>query len=85
MALMETNKMTTELGFTNTNKQIVIISTGLPGTDYQQKVYGVKCKECGHIYGVNGSDIHDRLCPVCQGGKPGIGDWSVLGDIGIID
>jgi len=28
--------------------------------------------QCGHEYGANGSDIFQRKCPKCQGGKPGI-------------
>jgi hypothetical protein len=26
----------------------------------------------GDVYGVNGSDIHDRQCPSCQGGETGL-------------
>lgn len=36
-----------------------------------QKVYLLACKRCGFLYGANGSDIHDRKCPQCQGGKAG--------------
>lgn len=56
----------------NRNGQIVIRDTGLPGTDYQQRVYQIGCSECGYVYGANGSDVHERKCPKCQGGKPGL-------------
>ncbi|MDF9442967.1 hypothetical protein EM864_14585 [Stenotrophomonas acidaminiphila] len=65
-------KGTTSIGFTNGNKQKNIRATGLPGTDHGQSVYVMHCQECGEIYGANGSDIHLRKCPVCQGGRPGL-------------
>ena len=27
---------------------------------------------CGARYGANGSDFHQRKCPNCQGGMPGL-------------
>jgi hypothetical protein len=63
---------TTVPGFVNRNKQVVIRSTGLPGTDHLQTVYQLGCSACGHVYGANGSDIHLRLCPTCQGGATGL-------------
>ena len=42
------------------------------GTDYNQYAYKVCCIHCEHIYGANGSDMHERKCPECQGGEPGI-------------
>lgn len=59
-------------GVTNTNGQKVLRSTGLPGTDYGQSVYVLRCGSCGHEYGANGSDAWLRKCPSCQGGKPGL-------------
>jgi Zn finger protein HypA/HybF involved in hydrogenase expression len=59
---------TTQPGYVNRNRQVVIRNTGLPGTDYGQSVYQLGCSDCGHVYGANGSDIHLRLCPKCQGG-----------------
>ena len=64
---------TTQPGFINDNEQITVRNTGLPGTDHGQTVYQVACSRCGHNYGANGSDLHDRKCPKCQGGKPGLG------------
>jgi hypothetical protein len=63
---------TTEPGFINSNGQITIRNTGLPGTDHNQFVYQLACSVCGHVYGANGSDIHERKCPACQNGRPGI-------------
>lgn len=65
-------KGTTALGFKNRNGQENVRATGQPGTDYLQTVYVLKCTHCGTSYGVNGSDIHLRKCPECQGGRPGI-------------
>jgi hypothetical protein len=62
----------TETGFVNPNGQVTIRNTGLPGTDHNQYVYQIACSRCGEIYGANGSDIHERKCPACQGGRPGI-------------
>jgi hypothetical protein len=63
---------TTSPGYTNRNRQRVIRATGLPGTDHLQKIYVLHCGDCGTEYGANGSDIFLRLCPSCQGGKPGL-------------
>ncbi len=63
---------TAQPGFVNRNRQVVIRNTGLPGTDYGQSVYQLGCADCGHVFGANGSDIHLRLCPKCQGGAPGL-------------
>lgn len=70
---MSTGKsLTTCIGYTNRNGQVVIRNTGLPGTDHGQMVYQLGCSLCGHVYGANGSDIHLRLCPSCQGGTKGL-------------
>ena len=58
-------------GYENRNGQITIRATGLVGTDHGQYVYVLRCL-CGNEYGANGSDIHIRRCPVCQGGRPGL-------------
>jgi hypothetical protein len=65
-------KGTTKIGFVNDNGQVVVRNTGLRGTDHLQYVYQLACSHCGENYGANGSDIHDRLCPHCQKGKPGL-------------
>jgi hypothetical protein len=28
--------------------------------------------ECGYIFGANSCDVHERLCPQCEGGAPGL-------------
>lgn len=65
-------RSTTEPAFKNPYGQITIRNTGFPGTDHNQYVYQLACSHCGHVYGANGSDIHERKCPKCQGGRPGI-------------
>lgn len=65
-------RSTTEPGFVNANGQITVRNTGTPGTDHYQYVYQLACSGCGHVYGANGSDIHERKCPNCQGGRTGL-------------
>jgi PHP family Zn ribbon phosphoesterase len=62
---------TTAIGFRNKNGQLVVRNTGKPGTDHLQYIYQLACSKCGHNYGANGADIHERKCPACQGGAPG--------------
>ena len=61
-----------QIGALNRNGQRCLGHQGVMGTDHGQKAYGVHCTECGHEYGANGSDLHERRCPACQGGTPGI-------------
>jgi hypothetical protein len=63
---------TTKIGNINRNHQTVVRSTGLPGTDHGQRIYMLRCGDCGVEYGANGSDIFQRKCPACQGGAPGL-------------
>jgi hypothetical protein len=63
---------TTKVGFVNDNLQVVIRNTGLPGTDYGQQIFQMGCSICGHVYGANGADIHDRKCPKHGGGAEGL-------------
>ena len=63
---------TTTPGYVNRNNQIVVRATGLSGTDHGQYVYVLRCSKCQTEYGANGSDIFQRLCPNCQGGRPGL-------------
>ena len=55
------DKGTTRPGYRNRNGQVVLRSTGLPGTDYNQTIYVLRCENCGHEYGSNGSDNHPAL------------------------
>ena len=66
-------------GDINRNDQILIARSGLPGTDHLQYVWVLTCARrdetgaiCGARYGANGSDFHQRKCPDCQGGMPGL-------------
>lgn len=65
---------TTAIGFINRNNQKNHGTRGVKGTDHGQYSYRLEClnADCGQEYGANGSDIHLRKCPRCQGGKPGI-------------
>ena len=63
---------TTEPGYRNRNDQTVIRKTSLPGNDHNQRVYVLECSRCQHRYGANGSDIWQRRCPQCGGGRPGL-------------
>jgi hypothetical protein len=67
-----TDRKTTEPGYTNQNGQTVVRATGKDGTDHLQKVYVLRCGICGHEYGTNGTDIFQRKCPKCAGGRPGL-------------
>ena len=66
------SKDTTAVGSENRNSQVVVRPTGREGTDHNQKVYVLRCAPCGNEYGANGSDVHLRKCPNCQGGAPGL-------------
>ena len=66
------NAGTTETGYRNRNDQIVIRKTDLLGNDHNQRVYVLECTLCQHRYGANGSDIWQRRCPECGGGRPGL-------------
>lgn len=63
---------TTAIGFVNKNGQIVVRKTDLPGTDHGQTIYVLRCLECGHHFGANGSDIWLRRCPRHDGGAAGL-------------
>jgi hypothetical protein len=63
---------TTQPGYRNRNGQVVLRATNLPGNDHLQYVHVLRCSACRSEYGANGSDIHLRRCPSCQGGAPGL-------------
>ena len=66
----EQKKKTTEKGYVNRNQQENLGRTSEPGTDHCQWFYQMKCLHCGHLYKANGTDIFQRKCPKCQGGRP---------------
>lgn len=59
----------TEKGYINKRNQRNNGCTYSHGTDFNQKFYSMECLNCGHKYKANGSDIWERKCPKCQGGK----------------
>lgn len=60
---------TTNPGYINKNNQRNNLKTDMPGSDHNQLLYEMECLNCGNKYLANGSDIWQRKCPVCQGGK----------------
>jgi hypothetical protein len=73
---MSGTSATTQIGYVNPNHQRCSGHRSVPGTDHLQFAYKVDCLRCGYVYGANGSDLHERRCPECQGGKPGLRYWS---------
>lgn len=63
---------TTQIGYVNRNKQRCAGHRGVAGTDHGQVAYRMECLDCGHVYGANGSDVFQRKCPKCDGGRAGI-------------
>lgn len=63
---------TTRAGYRNRNGQVVQRRTNLRGNDHLQWIYVLKCSQCAHEYGANGSDIFQRRCPRHQGGAAGL-------------
>lgn len=63
---------TTQVGYVNRNQQRCHGHCGRAGTDHNQLAYRLECTVCENVYGTNGSDVHLRRCPACQGGAPGI-------------
>ena len=63
---------TVQIGFTNGNDQKCRGHRGLPGNLTGALAYKIECLLCGHVYGANGPDVHERLCPNCQDGADGI-------------
>ncbi len=65
---------TTRIGFVNRNNQKCGGHRGVAGTDHGQFAYRMACLNptCRHIYGTNGTDVFQRKCPKCQGGRDGI-------------
>ena len=61
---------TTEQGYVNRNNQVNMGKTEEPGTDNMQWFYNMQCLNCGYSYKANGTDIFQRKCPKCQGGRP---------------
>ncbi|MFA6012476.1 MAG: hypothetical protein WC799_20970 [Desulfobacteraceae bacterium] len=67
-----------KIGFLNPNGQLCCGHCEVPGTDNNQYAYKTECTICGYVYGANGTDMHERKCPECQGGAMGIKYWKTL-------
>lgn len=59
----------TDMGYVNTNRQKNMGLTEKQAARPYAKIYQMLCTDCGHRYYANGSDIHLKKCPKCQGGK----------------
>lgn len=68
---------TVKIGSLNPNGQKCCGHCGVAGTDHGQYAYKTECTRCGYTYGANGSDMHERRCPECQKGAPGIRYWII--------
>jgi len=68
------NGDTVQIGYINPNNQMCLGTKDTPGTDHLQVSYRMICLEenCEIIYGANGTDVHEKKCPKCQNGAPGI-------------
>ena len=60
----------TEDGYINKNDQKNNGRSNERGTDYGQWFYHMECLKCRYTYFANGTDIWQRKCPKCQGGRP---------------
>jgi hypothetical protein len=57
---------TTTIGFRNLHRQEVMRKTDRAGVAEVQRVYLLRCVECGHEHQSDGCDVHARRCPSCQ-------------------
>ena len=58
----------TAVNYKNRYRQINLGRTEKRGTDNGQWFYRMRCEDCLYEYLANGSDIHLKKCPACQGG-----------------
>ena len=73
--------MPMKVGETNQNGQLLVCKTPIPSPNFRgQKVWIMECvkRKCGHWYGANGCDAHERKCPNCDGGRPGFRLFATL-------
>ena len=63
---------TTQIGYVNPNNQKCLGTRGTMGSTRYARSYKMECLHCHHKYGANGGDVHERKCPECQNGVPGI-------------
>lgn len=55
-------------GYVNRNNQVNLGRTNMRGTNPSNWLYRMRCENCLHEYHANGSDVHLKKCPMCQGG-----------------
>jgi hypothetical protein len=53
------------VGDKNRNGLLLLAKTASPGNDHNQYLWVVRCQR-EHVFGVNGSDFHQRKCPECH-------------------
>jgi len=59
-------------GDKNRNRQRLLRKSQQRGTDYNARVWILKCELCENVYGSNSTDGWERKCPNCQNGRPGL-------------
>ena len=59
-------------GDINPNAQEILRLTKDQGSDFNSHIWVLKCRDCGLIYGANGTDAWQRKCPNCQSGAGGL-------------
>ena len=59
----------TAVNYKNRYGQVNLGRTEKRGTDHGQWFYRMRCEDCLYEYLANGSDIHLKKCPACQGGS----------------
>lgn len=57
------------IGYENPNRQKVLGTRAIEGSDQKQAVYKIECLACHNIYGSHALEIYRRKCPNCQDGK----------------
>lgn len=67
---MSKKTLWTEAGSINRNNQRNNGKTSEMGSGHCQWYYKMECLKCNHIYKANGTDIFQRKCPQCHGGRP---------------
>lgn len=68
----------TNVGYRNGQRQTVVRRTEATGSIPGQRVFVMRCDDCGREYGTNGCDIPSRRCPHCQSGSPGLPTSAIL-------
>jgi rubrerythrin len=56
----------TEIGYRNDHGQTVTRKTDRFGSALFQRVYVLRCEECGHEHDVDGCEIPETRCPMCS-------------------